>query len=113
MEPREETRSYEEISSVNTIYNRYVQNAIKRWFKSNAVKKTRNQNEADLFQDCIVVSAIDSVTLFKLQKDGGTGEWIVEKSKKPRHQGNKLAALDPFCTEINLYHLEHCDDTKS
>ena len=111
MEPRE--RSYEEISSVCTIYNRYVQIAIKRWFKSTTSKKTRrNQDEAELFHDRIVLSALESVTLLKLQKAGDTGDWVVEDSNKPKYQGNELVALDPFCTETNLYHLIHRDNTK-
>ena len=112
MEPRE--TSYEEISSVCTIYNRYAQIAIKRWFKSTTSKKTRrNQDEAELFHDCIVLSALESVTLLKLQKAGDTADWVVEDSNKPKYQGNELVALDPFCTETNLYHLIHRDNTKN
>ena len=40
---RERARSYEEISSVHTIYNRYVQKAIKCWFKSTTTKKDKNK----------------------------------------------------------------------
>ena len=112
MEPRE--TSYEEISSVCTIYNRYAQIVIKRWFKSTTSKKTRrNQDEAELFHDCIVLSALESVTLLKLQKAGDTADWVVEDSNKPKYQGNELVALDPFCTETNLYHLIHRDNTKN
>ena len=112
MEPRE--TSYEEISSVCTIYNRYAQIAIKRWFKSTTSKKTRrNQDEAELFHDCIVLSALESLTLLKLQKAGDTADWVVEDSNKPKYQGNELVALDPFCTETNLYHLIHRDNTKN
>ena len=107
-------RLYEEISSVHTIYNRYVQKAIKHWFKAPPVKKTRrNQDEAELFQDRIVVSARESVTPLKLQKAGDSGDWVVEKSNKHLYQGNELVALDPFRTETNLYHLVHRDDTKN
>ena len=114
MEPREEARSYEKVSSVHTIYNRYVQKAIKRWFKAPPVKKARrNQDEAELFQDRIFVSARESVTPLKLQKAGGTGDWVVEKSSKPRYQEKELVALDTFRTETNLYHLVHRDDTKN
>ena len=78
------------------------------------VKKSRgNQDEAELFHDCIVVSAKESVTPLKLQKAGDAGDWVVEKSKKPRYQGNELVGLDAFCTEINLYQLVHRDDTKN
>ena len=112
MEPRE--RSYDEISSVCTICNRYVQIAIKRWFKSTTSKKTRrNQDEAELFHDRIVLSALESVTLLKLQKAGDTGDWVVEDSNKPKYQGNELVALDPFCTGTNFYHLMHRDNTKN
>ena len=112
MEPRE--TSYEEISSVCTIYNRYAQIAIKRWFKSTTSKKTRrNQDEAELFHDCIVLSALESLTLLKMQKAGDTADWVVEDSNKPKYQGNELVALDPFCTETNLYHLIHRDNTKN
>ena len=114
VEPREKARSYEESFSVHTTYNRYVQKAIKHWFKSNAVKKTRrNQDETKVFRDRIVVSARKSVTQLKQQKAGDTGDWVVEKSNKPRYQENELVALDPFRTEANLYHLVHHDDTKS
>ena len=34
-------------------------------------------------------------------------------SNKARYQGNELVALDPFSTELNLYHLVHRDDTKN
>ena len=82
--------------------------------KAPPVKKTRrNQDEAELFQDCIAVSARKSVTPLKLRKAGDTGDWIVEKSNKPRYQGNELVALDLFRTETNLYHLVHRDDTKN
>ena len=112
MEPRE--TSYEEISSVCTIYNRYAQIAIKRWFKSTTSKKTRrDQDEAELFHDCIVLSALESLTLLKLQKAGDTADWVVEDSNKPKYQGNELVALDPFRTETNLYHLIHRDNTKN
>ena len=78
------------------------------------VKKTRrNQDEAELFQDRVVVSVRESVTPLKLQKAGDTGNMIVEKSNKPRYQGNELVALDLFRTETNLYHLVHRDDTKN
>ena len=50
-----------------------------------------NQDEAELFQD----------------------RNAVENSKKPRHQGNELVALNTFCTETNFYHIVHYDDTKS
>ena len=112
MEPRE--RSYEEISSVCTIYNRHVQIAIKHWFKSTTSKKTRrNQDEAELFHGRIVLSALESVTQLKLQKAGDTGDWVVEDLNKPKYQGNELVALDPFCMETNSYHLMHRDNTKN
>ena len=64
---REKARSYEEISSVHTTYNRYAQKAIKHSFKSTTVKKTRrNQDDAELFQNRIVVCATKSVTPLKL-----------------------------------------------
>ena len=48
--------------------------------KAPPVKRTRrNQDEAELFQDRIAVSARESVTSLKLQKAGDTGDWIVEK----------------------------------
>ena len=82
--------------------------------KASPVKKTRrNQDEAELFQDRIVVSARESVTPLKLQKAGDSGDWVVEKSNKFLYEGNELVALDPFCTETNLYHLVHRDDTKN
>ena len=81
---------------------------------SNAgLKARRNQDEAELFQDRIAVSARESVIPLKLYKAGHTGDWVVEKSNKLRHQRNELVALDPFCTETNLYHLLHRDDTKN
>ena len=80
--------------------------------KSPLVKKTRNHDEAELFQDRIAASARESVTPLKLHKAGDTGDWVVEKSNKPQYQGNELIALDPFCTETNLYHLVHRHDKK-
>ena len=82
--------------------------------KAPPVKKTRrNQDEAELFDDLIVVSARESVTPLKLQKAADAGDWVVEKSNKTRYQGNELVALDPFRTETNLYHLVHRDNTKN
>ena len=82
--------------------------------KAPQVKKTRrNQHEAELFQDRIVVSARESVTPLKLQKAGDTGDWVLEMSNKPRYQGNELVAIDLFRTEINLYHSMHRDDPKN
>ena len=49
----------------------------------------------------------------KLQKAGGTWDWVVKKSNKPKFQGNDFVPLDVFCTETNLYHLIHRDDTKN
>ena len=61
-------------------------------FKAPPVKMIRwNQDEAELFQD----------------------RNAVENSKKPRHQGNELVALNTFSTETNFYHIVHYDDTKS
>ena len=52
--------------------------------KAPLVKKTRrNQYDAELFKDRIVVSARESVTLLKLQKAGDNGNWVVQKSSKP------------------------------
>ena len=42
-----------------------------------------------------------------------TEDWVVKKSNKPRYQGAELVALYAFCTETNLYHLVHRDDTKN
>ena len=69
------------------------------------VKTTRRkQDEAELFQNRIAVSARESITPLKLHNAGHTGDWVVEKSNKPRYQGNELVALDSFHTETNLYH---------
>ena len=96
MEPRQKASSYEEISSVHIIYNRYVQNAIKRCFKSTAGKKDgRNQDEVELFQDRIAVSARESVTPFKLHKARHTGNSLL------KNQTN----LDT--KEMNLLHQAH------
>ena len=55
--------------------------------KAPSVKKTRrNQDEAELFQDCIAVFSRESVIPLKLHKAGHTGDWVVEKSNKPRYQ---------------------------
>ena len=43
-------------------------------FKAPPVKKIRNQDEAELFQNCIVVSAREIVTPLELQKAGDTGD---------------------------------------
>ena len=82
--------------------------------KASTVKeKTRKQDETELFENRIVVSARENVTLLKLKKAGGTGDCVVKKSNKPSYQGNELVALDPFPMETNLYHLGHRDDTKN
>ena len=52
------------------------------------LKARRNQDEAELFQDRIAVSARESVTPLKLHKAGHTGDWVVEKSNKLRYQRN-------------------------
>ena len=108
MEPREKARSYEETSSVHTIYNRYVQKSIKRWFKSK-----KKPGWGRIISGSYCCSARESVTPLKLHKAGHTGDWVVEKSNKLRYQRNELVALDPFCTETNLYHLLHRNDTKN
>ena len=54
------------------------------------VKKTRrNQDEAEIFQDRIIVSAKESVTPLKLEKAGDTGDWVVEKSNKSRYHSHR------------------------
>ena len=51
--------------------------------KASPGKKTkRNQDEAELFQDRIAVSARENVTQLKLQKAEDSGDWVVEKSNK-------------------------------
>ena len=89
VEPRQKARSYEEISSIHTIITDSYKKPLNDGLKAPSVKKTRrNQDEAELFQDRIVVSAKVSVTPLKLRKAGDTGDWVVEKSNKPRYQGN-------------------------
>ena len=54
------------------------------------VKKTRrNRDDAELFQNRIVVCATKSVTLFKLEKAGDPEDWVVEKSNKSRYHSHK------------------------
>ena len=55
---------------------------------------------AELFQDHFVVSARENVTSLKLQKCEDNGDWFVEKTNKPRYQGNGFVVLDPFAREL-------------
>ena len=76
MEPREKAR-YEEISTGHTItVHKKPSNA---GLKAPPVKKTRrNQDEVELFEDRIVVSARESVTPLKPLKLGTLGTGLLK-----------------------------------
>ena len=58
--------------------------------KAPPVKKTRrSQDDAELFQNRIVVCATKSVTPLKLEKVGDPEDWVVEKSNKSRYHSHK------------------------